>query len=213
MEKARLLSSLKICLLYTAAVRAFSPVERGHLLYRSALSSVQPSKNAGDRGSIKILNRIDFLSVAGSFVTGAIVSSVQPVEAAVTANPSSSMYLSDEIKTIDMSMPSYDKVNTLKADEKALGVEDIPEPKGPPPKKQPKKKSEGSSGGMGSILPSMNKSGPSNKPKPAKKAKKPVDKVQKSEKEEPKFEFETMDMGLPSYSEGTAAKEKSVFAF
>ena len=142
-----------------------------------------------------------------------MVDNLYPQHYTILIFAASSMYLSDEIKTIDMSMPSYDKVNTLKADEKALGVEDIPEPKGPPPTKQPKKKSEGSSGGMGSILPSMNKSGPSNKPKPAKKAKKPVDKVQKSEKEEPKFEFETMDMGLPSYSEGTAAKEKSVFAF
>ena len=120
----------------------------------------------------------------------------------------SSLYISDEIKTIDMSLPSYDSVNTLKTDEKALGFEDAPETK----KSQPKKKSSGDSGGMGSLLPSMNKSGPSNKAKPAKAAKKPAEKKAKKPVEEPKVEYETMDMALPSYSDSTAVKERSVFA-
>ena len=119
----------------------------------------------------------------------------------------SSIYLSDEIKTIDLSLPSYDSVNTLKTNEKALGFEDTPESKS-----QPKKKSSGDSGGMGSLLPSMNKSGPSNKAKPAKVAKKPEKAKKAPVKEEPKAEYETMDMALPSYSEGTKTKERSVFA-
>ena len=125
----------------------------------------------------------------------------------------SSMYLSsDEIKTIDLSLPSYDKINTLSADEKSLGFEDIPEPK-EKTKVKPKKKKEASSGGdnpMGAFLPSMNKSGPSKKSKPPKE--KVVKEKKKVEKEAPKVEFETMDIGLPSYSDSTGAKEKSVFS-
>ena len=83
----RLLSSLKIFLFYAVAVGAFSPVERGNLLHRSALCSVQPTTDARDPESVKMPNRSDFLAVVGSFVTGAIVSRVQPAEAVVTANP------------------------------------------------------------------------------------------------------------------------------
>jgi hypothetical protein len=120
------------------------------------------------------------------------------------------MYLSEEIKTLDFSLPSsYDSINSLKASEKALGVEDAPDD-ATTKTKAPKKKKEESSGGggLGSVLPSMNKSGPSKKP-PKAKVKKP-----KPVKEAPaaKEEFETMDMGLPSYSDSTGSKEKSVFA-
>jgi len=108
-----------------------------------------------------------------------------------------------------MALPSYDKVNTLKADEKALGVEDIPEPKAKG-KSQPKKKAAAGSGGgnpMGKVLPSMNKSGPSKTPK------QPKEKPKKKEKEAPapKVEYETMDFALPSSSD-FKTKEKSVFA-
>jgi hypothetical protein len=124
------------------------------------------------------------------------------------------MYLSEEIKTLDFALPSsYDSLNDLKANEKALGVEDAPEPK-EKGKQQPKRKAEASSGGnspLGAVLPSMNKSGPSKKPpKPAgEKPKKPV-----KEKAEPapKVEVETMDLALPSYSDGTGTRGKSVFS-
>jgi hypothetical protein len=122
------------------------------------------------------------------------------------------MYLSEEIKTLDFALPtSYDSINTLKASEKALGVEDAPEAAASKTK-EPKKKKEASSGGgggLGSVLPSMNKSGSSKKSsKPSKeKAKKP-----EKEAPAPKVEFETMDMGLPSYSDSTGSKEKSFFA-
>ena len=60
----------------------------------------------------------------------------------------SSIYLSDEIKAIDLALPSYDSVNTWKTNEKALGCEDTLESKS-----EPKKKSSGDSEGMGSLLP------------------------------------------------------------
>jgi len=206
---------MKIFLLSVAAVGAFSPVakiQRGNLAHRTALSSVEPSKYAGDGGSAKMPNRGEFLAVLGSFVAGAVVSSVEPANAEVVSNPSSSIFLSEEIKTIDFSMPTYDSINTLKQDDKALGVEDIPETRSAPKSKPKKKSEESSGGGLGSVLPSMNKSGPSaKKPKPA-KAKKEAEKPKKAAKPEPKVEFETMDMALPSYSENAAAPERSVFA-
>ena len=122
------------------------------------------------------------------------------------------MYLSEEIKTLDFSLPSsYDSINSLKADAKALGVIDAPEPTAA---KQPKKKSESSSGGnnpMGSVLPSMNKSGPK-KSKPPKAAKEKPPKPQKAPSPPKKEEFETMDFALPSYKDNVGGKEKSVFA-
>jgi len=127
-------------------------------------------------------------------------------------NIASSVYLAaEEIKTFDLSLPSYDSINTLKADEKALGVEGAPEPAAKGSKKKAKIKSESSGGDsmLSSVLPSMNKSGPSKKPKPAKKEKAP-----KPERAEAptKAEIETMDFSLPSYSKETEAKEKDFFA-
>ena len=87
MEKSRLLSSLKFCIFYIAAARAFSPVAKSKHGRVSALCSMQPSNNVGDRGFTKMIQRSDFLSLFGVFATGAIVSSVEPVHAMVTANP------------------------------------------------------------------------------------------------------------------------------
>ena len=133
----------------------------------------------------------------GTFVTGTLVSGATPAHA-------------DEIKTLDLSLPSYDKVNTLKADQQALGVEDLPEPKskGPPAKKKASAGSGGGNSPLGSVLPSMNKSGPSKKPKAPKE-----EKPKKAKPEpQPKQEYETMDLGLPSYSDNTATRGKSAFS-
>ena len=85
MEKARFLSSLKLLLVYIAAVRAFSPAAKNEYgrVSRSALCSVQPSKNAGG----KMPGRSDFLATVGSFVTGALVLSTEPAQASVATNP------------------------------------------------------------------------------------------------------------------------------
>jgi len=218
MKNSRFLSSLKLFLLYIVAVRAFSPLAKSKhgRASPSALCSVRPSKNASDQGSVKMPQRSEFLAVLGAFVTGAVVSSVEPAHATVTAaNPSSSMYISDEITTLDFSLPSYDSINTLKTNGKALGVEELPEPE--KNVKLPKKKAKESSGGnspMGSVLPSMNKKGPA-KSKPPKEAVEKAKKVKKEKAEKaapaPKIEAETMDFALPSYSESIGSKEKSIF--
>mmetsp|Transcript_28840 Transcript_28840/g.61879 ORF Transcript_28840/g.61879 Transcript_28840/m.61879 type:complete len:217 (+) Transcript_28840:221-871(+) len=215
MAKARLLSSLNIFVLYIAAAGAFSPAAKSKSGRVSSLDlhSDRRSENVGDRGQ-GMPRRSDFLAALGTFVTGSVMASVvEPAGATVGPDSSSSFYLSEEIKTFDLSLPTYDSINSLKADEKALGVEGAPEPtaKG---KKQPKQKREppGSSGNgnpMASVLPSMNKSGPSKKPKPAKKSKEKAEQVDQAP---PKLEYETMDMGLPSYSDNTGTKTKSVFS-
>jgi len=226
MEKAQspLVVSVAFFLLCIAAAGAFGPVPRPHhgrISASSALYSEQQQQQRSDDGPAAANNynycflqrRSDFLALLGTVVTGSsVVSSAEPAQATVPLYPSSSVYLAaDEIKTFDLSLPSYDSINTLKADEKALGVEGAPEPAANGSKKKAKIKSESSGGDsmLSSVLPSMNKSGPSKKPKPAKKEKAP-----KPERAEAptKAEIETMDFSLPSYSKETEAKEKDFFA-
>lgn len=208
MEKARPLVRFQFFLLCIASAGAFSPVAKSNngRIFPSVICSERPSE-----GPLQMQRRSDFLAFLGTVVTGSIVSSVEPAHATVPLNPSSSMYLSEEIKTFDLSMPSYDSINTLKADEKALGIENLPEPaaNGAKQKVKPKKESSSNDSMFSSVLPSMNKSGPSPKPKKAKKEKAP-----KPEKEAPptKAEFETMDMSLPSYSKEAGTKPKDFFA-
>mmetsp|Transcript_22522 Transcript_22522/g.45713 ORF Transcript_22522/g.45713 Transcript_22522/m.45713 type:complete len:189 (-) Transcript_22522:13-579(-) len=188
MQKARPLVSFQLFLLCITGAGAFSPVAKSNnvRISPSALYSERPSE-----GHVNMQRRSDFLALLGTAVTGSIVSSVEPAYATVPFNPSSSMYLSDsEVKTFDLSMPSYDSINTLKADEKALGIEGAPEPvvKGTKQKVKAKKESSSNDSILSSVLPSMNKSGP--KPKAAKKEKAP-----KPEKAAPSknAEVETMD--------------------
>lgn len=85
MEKARLLVSFNFFLLYIAAAGAFSPVAKsknGRISTTSALCSSED-----DRGDVKMPRRSDFLALLGTVVTGSIVSSVAPAQAAITANP------------------------------------------------------------------------------------------------------------------------------
>lgn len=213
MSKTLLFNSLKLFLFCTVSVRAFSPAARSdhgqRALRESALRSVPPSKDfCGRGGSAKTTQqqqqhqqqRREFVATLGAFVAGSVVSGAKPAHA-------------DDIKTLDMSLPSYDKASSLKADAQALGVEEPVEPvkkKAAAPKK--KKGEAGSSGGggmLGNVLPSMNKSGPT-----AKKGAKPKEDKPKKAKPEPapKVEYETMEFGLPSYSESTEKKGKSAFA-
>ena len=121
----------------------------------------------------------------------------------------------DEIKTLDMSLPSYGDVNKLKQSDQALGVEAPTEPVGKA--KPAKKKAAGGGGGgggggnpLGSVLPSMNKS-VGKKPRNTEGA--TAERPSKRTKEEKSDnEIKTMDMSLPSYSEGTQARDKSAFA-
>jgi hypothetical protein len=146
--------------------------------------------------------RKDFLALLGTIVTSSIVST-------------SPAMAESEIKTFDLSLPSYDSINTLKiTDEKALGIEN-PSPekdtaKASKVKKTKQKRDGGDNTGnnnpLANVLPSMNKSVVKKSPQ------KTVEKASKPLKDEPSFEYETMDMSLPSYSTNTEAKEKDFFS-
>ncbi|KAL3923111.1 MAG: hypothetical protein SGILL_001839, partial [Bacillariaceae sp.] len=141
---------------------------------------------------------------------GAIVTAV--------ANPNSAR--AEDIKTLDLSLPSYGAINTLKMDsdaEKAMGVENPPEEKarGPAPKKKSSSGGGRSGGGgnpMAKVLPSMNKSVTKksrSSGSTATASERPTKRVKEDKEED---EIKTMDLSLPSYSDTTAGKEKSAFA-
>mmetsp|Transcript_4173 Transcript_4173/g.7685 ORF Transcript_4173/g.7685 Transcript_4173/m.7685 type:complete len:230 (-) Transcript_4173:191-880(-) len=165
-------------------------------------------------GAKSSLFRRDFLALVGGASIGSMLTSSAPPASASVDIGSSSLYVADDIKTLDMSLPKYDSINTLKSSaesEKAMGVENPPEvsPKSSPAKKT--NKSDGSSGSGGgnplaSVLPSMNKS-VGKKPKPQK-----VEKGTRMEKEGGREEeYKTMDLSLPSYSENNQGRAKSAF--
>ena len=119
------------------------------------------------------------------------------------------MYIS-EIKTLDMSLPSYGTISDAKA--RLEADEYKPEPETPERavrKSKPKKEAEEQGGKQksNSMLPSMNKSI---------KKKEPKQRPPKEEEEkEDVSSFEgvkTMDMSLPSYGDSAATKQKSAFA-
>lgn len=114
---------------------------------------------------------------------------------------SSSMQLSIEVKTMDMSMPSsYDAIAGAKSTGESLSKEI--ERTGAMPTNKVQREGEGPSL-VSNVLPSMNKS----------KKKAPKEKTAKMqvEKEDKKFEKITIvDMDMPSYS--APAKEKSAFS-
>jgi hypothetical protein len=128
------------------------------------------------------------------------------------------MHLSEDIKTLDMSLPSYDSINTLKQSDKALGVENLPEETKTPVTKK-KKNSDGGGGGggggnpLGKVLPSMNKS-VGKKPKGEKTAntRKAAIPFSSSSDDDDDDEIKTMDTSLPSYGDSTQGKRKSAFA-
>lgn len=124
-----------------------------------------------------------------------------------------SMTISDEIKTLDFSLPSYDSIANSKASVNTVeGLAEQYVPKNDQPVVSSRKKSKepkpaGGGNPMGSLLPSMNKSTtktPKAKPAPAVRA-------APKEKEEKPLGIETMDLSLPSYDAGSS-KEKSIFS-
>jgi hypothetical protein len=117
------------------------------------------------------------------------------------------MYISETLKTFDMSLPSYGSISDAKARLEAEEYEPVPDAaSGRPVRKSKPQKEAGEQGGnpMASLLPSMNKST---------KKKEPKQRRPKEEEEEDgpsSFEgIKTMDMSLPVYGDSsTATKER-----
>jgi hypothetical protein len=175
--------------------------------------------------------RRDFLSTFSYFVAvpvGGICldfpSSAGAVNSASSSTGGTFTLLAEEIKTLDLSLPSYDAINTLKSSaetEKALGVENPPDA----PSKElvaPRKKKSSSVGGSGggasgngnplsNVLPSMNKS-VGKKPRSSTTASERPTSATRVQLEEAEDEVKTMDLSLPSYLEGTQSKERNIFA-
>ena len=147
--------------------------------------------------------------------------------AVVSSTYSTPAAFADEIKTMDMSLPTYDSINTLKSSdaERGLGVEN-PSPSsssgGSSSGGGRKKKSSSSGGGggggggnpLGSVLPSMNKS-VTKKPKTPKSegsSNKGSRSSSPASKDDDDSGIKTMDLSLPSYSDSAKTASKSVFS-
>jgi len=196
-----LIVSLNI-LLFLAFAKGFSPVVvhkiQGSIKLPGLHVTRLPEGEVDRRDDVK---RKDFLALLSTIVTSSIISSGAPA-------------MAEEIQTFDLSLPSYDSINTLKTTEeskKALGVE-IPTGKSTAKagnKNKTKQKRDDEDTGnnpMSSILPSMNKSS-LKKSKPQKT----VEKASKPDKDQNQ-KYETMDMSLPSYSTNTKPEEKDFFS-
>lgn len=122
-----------------------------------------------------------------------------------------SIVTSDAIKTMDFSLPSsYDTISDSKAKAVGLSEQYVPENNAPPgvSRKKPKepKASPGESP-MSAVLPSMSKS----TSKASKSKAPPAPRTVPNEKEEQEPTVETMDLSLPSYSNGSG-KGKNMFS-
>jgi hypothetical protein len=129
------------------------------------------------------------------------------------------MYVSEEVKTLDLSLPSYDSINTLKSSaetERGLGVENpsLPEKTKLTSAKTTKNQNSGDdSNPLTAVLPSMRKSvAKKSKPKDDNETTARPEKVNKSVLGGQDDEIKTMDFSLPSYADSTKTKDKGLFA-
>mmetsp|Transcript_62618 Transcript_62618/g.152445 ORF Transcript_62618/g.152445 Transcript_62618/m.152445 type:complete len:229 (+) Transcript_62618:189-875(+) len=143
----------------------------------------------------------------------------------VSSTYSTHAAFADDIKTMDLSLPTYDSINTLKSSdaERGLGVENPSPPSssggsssGGSKKKKPSSGGGGGGGGnpLGSVLPSMNKS-VAKKPKTPKSEGSSNKKFRSSSPataDDDDSGIKTMDLSLPSYSDSAKTASKSVFS-
>jgi len=169
----------------------------------------QPSNNVNLLPE-KLLHALGTLTVAASFLTFQ-PNNVQAMDFMTNdAVLSSSIQLSEEIKVLDMSLPSYGSISAPKSGQEAIkGVEVDPN------------KPSTSTSASTSVLPTKKKGGGaislyssgSSKKKETKKAvASSAPAAPKEEKQESGPAVITVDMSMPSYGDTTAKKEKSVFA-
>jgi len=165
----------------------------------------------------------DFTQAFGILVLGTVLTFHVPTASAASslAFQSSSLQVSEAIKTLDFSMPSYDKISNYKAsisNVDGLAVEPL-EQEEVKPEKVTKAKAPAKEGGSfaSGFLPSMSKKGPmsvsANKPAKKMKVEAPRKSAAELIEEKKQEKITIVDLNLPSYQESTAAKEKSAFAF
>jgi len=131
---------------------------------------------------------------------------------------SSTQLVADAIKTMDMTMPSYDTISTSKNTQETLSSLVIEQPTAvtTPKKAASKQKGEPMKGpSLGAVLPSLNKEGPKKKATAA--AKKAQQEATKAEKQAAYERAATekikiVDTNMPSYSGASDSKSTNPFA-
>lgn len=117
---------------------------------------------------------------------------------------SSSVQIAEQIKVLDMGLPSYGAISSPKAEQTAIKGVEAGNIAG-----VVAAKSSGGGGGGGGV--SMFSSGGSKKETAMKKEKKAKIEKEKEEKKDEKIVI--MDMALPSYGDNASIKSKNAFAF
>lgn len=181
------------------AVNAFAPQTS---ITCDAAISTKMSKN--DHDFSDVLRPFGTLAVAASIAFSPISSSAQELISYQDRSfGSSSVQLSENIKVLDMGLPSYGEISNPKASqEKIKGVE--------PPKE---------AATSSSVIPTKKSGGsslyPSKKAKPAKKERVYIEKsTEEKEADEKKYanDAKFVDMSMPSYGDSASGSKKSAFA-
>lgn len=209
-------SLLMSLLVSSPTIDAFCPLGAARTTPESHYTALLFNKKKNEYEVEKSASRRDFIAnvIGGGMAFGVLTTTLTSIPQPAIA---------EEIKTLDMSLPTYDSINTLKTSAetaKALGVETPPEEKATAAPRKKKSSSSGGGGGGGggnplaNVLPSMNKSVVRKSRNTGQATATTTNERPKRVKEEKPAEDEikTMDLSLPSYSEGVQGKEKSAFA-
>lgn len=210
-------SLLMSLLVSSQTIDAFCPLGAVRTTPKSHYTRLQSNKK-NEYELEKSASRRDFVAnvIGSGMAIGVLTTST------LTSIPQPA--IAEEIKTLDMSLPTYDSINTLKTSAetaKALGVETPPDEKAAAAPRKKKSSSSGGGGGGGgggnplaNVLPSMNKSVVKKSRNTGQATATTTNERPKRVKEEKTAEDEikTMDLSLPSYSEGVQGKERSAFA-
>lgn len=186
---------------------------------RKQVIPLQLAKNDGSdliKQSVKAFGVLSLGSILAFNVADASASSMfLPDDASIVSAPSailsSSVQLSAEIKTMDMSLPSYGSISDAKNTKESLSTLVIEQPEvtsNVKSKAAPKKGEPMKGPSMSSFLPSLDKKGPKEKAV----AQKSKSTEAKEEKTIAGAKVEIVDMNLPTYSGASDTKSTSPFA-
>jgi hypothetical protein len=124
---------------------------------------------------------------------------------------SSSTQLAAQVKTMDMSLPSYDAISDAKNTKESLSTLVIEEPSAinVKSKKAPKKSEPSKGPSMSTFLPSLEKQGPKAKAEARaqsaeRKAQKDKEAMEKAEKRFGSAKIQIVEMDMPTYSSVTS---------
>jgi hypothetical protein len=206
----------------TLGANAFGVAPRTRATTPLTSLQLSPPANANEPGfvqnAVKTIGVLSLGSVLAFNVADASATALVPVDTAFTSSLSSTQLVADAIKTMDMTMPSYDTISTSKNTQETLSSLVIEQPTAvaTPKKAASKQKGEPMKGpSLGAVLPSLNKEGPKKKATAA--AKKAQQEATKAEKQAAYERAATekikiVDTNMPSYSGASDSKSTNPFA-